>query len=131
MAPRVLSANAADTEPRVDVKNQDNEAPVFEDTLSNGKFVMMREVTANDLLYLERKLVASGEVERTMKLAVRISMAPGLLSFDELKRLGMTDLKKVTRLVKLASGTKASDLDDDDDDDDDDEFSDSGGGSKN
>lgn len=119
-SPRVLSSTGENTEPRVKVEQSDGSAPMFEETLSNGKCVMMREVTANDLLYLERKLASSGEIERTLKLAVRISVLPGALSFDELKMMPMSDLKKVTRLVRLASGTKPEDLEDDDEYDDDD-----------
>ena len=111
--PRVLTSQSTEKEHRI--HQEDGYAPTYEDTLSNGKLVMVREITANDLLFLEKKLVASGEVERTMKLAVRISVAPGLLSFDEIKRMGMTDLRKVTRLVKLASGNDPSTLDDEDD----------------
>ena len=82
----------------------------------------MREVTANDLLFLERKLGALGEMERVMKLAVRISVLPGLISFDEIRTLKMSDMRKVSRLVRLASGTKPEDIDDEDDDDFDDDY---------
>lgn len=135
VAPRVLSNDTEIREPRASVnrggdsqfsETNDN-GPIFEDTLNNGKTVTMREVSANDLLFLERKLGATGELERVMKLAVRISVVPGLISFDEIRKLGMSDMRKISKLVRLASGTKPEDIEDDDDDFADD--LDSGGGS--
>lgn len=82
-------------------------------TLSTGKEVVLREMMAGDLLYLEKTLGAVGDMERSLKLAARLSVGSGKISFEELQKLKMKDLKKVTELLAKAGGT-----DDDEEDED-------------
>lgn len=81
----------------------------FITTLSDGREVILREMTASDLLFIE-KLSSAGDMERSLKLASRLSVGTGRITFDELQKLKMRDLRKVTELLGKAGG---SDEDDD------------------
>jgi len=74
-------------------------------TLSNGKEVILREMTAADLLFLEKGMANAGDMERSLKLCVRLSTGPGKITFDELQKLKMKDLRKVTDLLAKAGGS--------------------------
>lgn len=76
----------------------------FFTTLSDGREVILREMTASDLLYIE-KLASAGDMERSLKLAARLSTGSGRITFDELQKLKMRDLRKVTELLGKAGGT--------------------------
>ena len=104
------------TNPRVKVMRQGDPAPeaiaeqydgdeVFGVTLTNGRYIELREMNASDLLYLEKALGNCGDMERSLKLASRLSTAAGKITFDELGKLKMKDLKKVTDLLGKAGGT--------------------------
>ncbi len=86
------------------------DSELFTDTLSGGREVTLREMTAGDLLYLEKSLGNLGDMERSLKLAVRLSTGNGRISYEDLQRLKMRDLKVVTALL-----AKAGDSDDDED----------------
>jgi len=75
---------------------------IFTDTLSNGREVSFREITAGDLLYMEKALGNLGDMERSMKLAARISVGGGRVTFEDLQRLKMRDLKVITNLLNKA-----------------------------
>jgi hypothetical protein len=92
------------------VREDASESVIFSDTLANGRLVSVREITAGDLLYLEKALGNLGEMERSLKLASRISVGEGRITFEDLQRLKMKDLKVVTSLL-----SKAGDADDDED----------------
>jgi hypothetical protein len=74
-------------------------------TLSNGKEVILREMTAADLLFLEKGMANAGDMERSLKLCVRLSTGSGKITFDELQKLKMKDLRKVTDLLAKAGGS--------------------------
>lgn len=74
-------------------------------TLSDGREVVFREMMASDLLYMEKSLNGAGDMERSLKLAARLSTGGGKITFDELQKLKMKDLKKVTELLAKAGGT--------------------------
>jgi len=76
----------------------------FYATLSDGRDVVLREMTASDLLFVE-KLNSAGDMERSLKLAARLSTGSGKITFDELQKLKMRDLRKVTDLLAKAGGT--------------------------
>ena len=82
----------------------------FTGTLSNGRAVILREMTAGDLLYLEKTLGNLGDMERSLKLAVRLSTGEGKITYEDLQKLKMKDLKVVTSLL-----SKAGDAEDNED----------------
>lgn len=86
---------------------------VFYATLSDGREIVMREMMASDLLYMEKSLAGAGDMERSLKLASRLSTGGGKISFEELQKLKMKDLKKVTELLAKAGGTDDEDGDED------------------
>lgn len=85
----------------------------FSDTLSTGRTVTLREMTAGDLLYLEKSLGNVGDMERSMKLAARLSCGEGRVTFDDLQKLNMKDLRVVTALLTDAGQTDEEDEDED------------------
>ena len=116
-APRVLRRdNGARASAKAHVMRElEQNSETFSDELGNGRIVTLREMTAGDLLYLEKSLGQVGDMERSLKLAARLSCGEGRVSYDDLQRLTMKDLKKVTALLTEAGGT-------DDDEDDLDEY---------
>ena len=72
--------------------------------VSDGREVVLREMTASDLLFIE-KLSNAGDMERSLKLAARLSTNAGKITFDELQKLKMRDLRKVTDLLGKAGGS--------------------------
>lgn len=73
--------------------------------LSDGREVVLREMTAADLLFMEKSLSKVGDMERSLRLVARLSTNNGQITFDELSKLKMKDLKKVTELLGKAGGT--------------------------
>jgi len=115
-APRVLRRdNGARAAAKAHVMRElEQNSETFTDELSSGRIVTLREMTAGDLLYLEKSLGQVGDMERSLKLAARLSCGEGRVSYDDLQRLTMKDLKKVTALLTDAGGTdeEEEDLDD-------------------
>ena len=91
----------------------DSADEVFFATLSDGREVVMREMMASDLLFMEKTLAGAGDMERSLKLAARLSTGGGKITFEELQKLKMKDLKKVTELLAKAGGTDDEDGDED------------------
>jgi hypothetical protein len=80
-------------------------------TLSSGREVILREMTAADLLFIEKGLANAGDMERSLKLCARLSVGSGKITFDELQKLKMKDLRKVTDLLSKAGGSDEEDED--------------------
>ena len=95
------------------MRELEQSAETFSDTLSNGRTVTLREMTAGDLLFLEKSLGNSGDMERSMKLAARLSCGDGRMSYDDMQKLNMKDLKVVTSL--LTDAGQSGDEEDEDD----------------
>jgi hypothetical protein len=111
-APRVIRRgdNAVSEETRV-VREAEDGAELFSAVLSNGRTVTLREMNAGDLLYLEKVLGNAGDMERSLKLAVRLSCADGRVTYEDLQRLRMKDLKLITGLLGDAGQTEDEDED--------------------
>lgn len=108
--PRVKVMRATDPKPDPN-EGFSPEDEVFSTTLSDGRYVEFREMNAADLLYLEKALGNLGDMERSLKLAARLSTPNGKITFDEVQKLKMKDLKKVTALLAKAGGTDDEDED--------------------
>ena len=83
----------------------------FTGTLQSGRIITLREMTAGDLLYLEKTLGNLGDMERSLKLAVRLSTGDGKISYEDLQKMKMKDLKVVTTLLAKAGDTEEEDED--------------------
>lgn len=96
------------------MRELEQNAETFTDTLSTGRVVTLREMTAGDLLYLEKSLGKVGDMERSLKLSARLSCGEGRVSYDDLMKLNMKDLKIVTALLGDAGQTDDEDEDEED-----------------
>jgi len=105
-APRVIKRgdNAVSAETRV-VREAEGDSETYSASLSNGRLVTLREMNAGDLLFLEKALGNAGDMERSLKLATRLSCGEGRVTYDDLQRLKMKDLRVVTKLLGEAGGT--------------------------
>jgi len=108
-APRVIRRGEDPSGETKVIRELEEDSQLFGATLSNGKEVILREMTAGDLLYLEKALGNLGDMERSLKLAVRLSTEGGRISYDDVKNLRMKDLKKVTDLLSKAGDTGEED----------------------
>ena len=110
--PRIIRrGEEPDGESRV-IRSAASDSETFSAVLSNGRTITFREIMAGDLLYLEKSLGNLGDMERSLKLASRVSTGEGRWTFEDLQRLKMRDLRVVTDLL-----AKAGDNDDEDEDD--------------
>ncbi len=110
-SPRVLRRNTStSTESTEGIRALEGDSELFLGTLNSGREVVLREMTAGDLLYLEKSLGNLGDMERSLKLAARLSTAGGRITYEDLQKLNMKDLKVITNLL-----AKAGDSDDDED----------------
>lgn len=113
--PRVLrrdTGTSVSAETRV-VRDEEIGSEMFSATLSNGRFIQLREMTAGDLLFLEKSLANAGDMERSLKLSARLSCGEGRMSYEDMGRLKMKDLKVVTKLLGEAGGTEEEEEDED------------------
>ena len=111
--PRVLNRGTDAVGETKILRDVESDSETFSTTLSNGRTIVLREMMAGDLLYLEKSLGNLGDTERSLKLIVRLSTSEGRVTYEDLQKLKMKDLKKVTNLLTEASGI---------DEDDEDEF---------
>lgn len=111
--PRVINRGTDAVGETKILRETEADSELFSDTLSNGRTVVLREMTAGDLLYLEKALGNLGDTERSLKLVARLSTSEGRVTYEDLQKLKMKDLKKVTNLLTQAGGM---------DEDDEDEF---------
>jgi hypothetical protein len=77
----------------------------FSSTLSDGREVVVREMTGRDLLYLEEELSGKGESRTIYHLLERLNVGSVTLTFDEIADLPVKDIKKLSALVSKANGT--------------------------
>ena len=113
--PRVLrrdTGTSVSAETRV-VRDEEVGSEMYSATLSNGRFIQLREMTAGDLLFLEKSLANAGDMERSLKLSARLSCGEVRMSYEDMGRLKMKDLKVVTKLLGEAGGTEEEDEDED------------------
>ena len=110
-APRVLRRDTTQvSEDRIQ-SQMDSGDETFSCQLSNGRIVTLREMNAGDLIYLEKALGNAGDMERSLKLASRLSTKEGRVTYDDLQRLRMKDLRLVTKLLGEAGQTDYEDED--------------------
>lgn len=110
-APRVLRRDSAQSQQaRVQPEFEDGDE-TFSVQLSSGRIVTLREMNASDLLYLEKTLGNAGDMERSLKLAARLSTKEGRVTYEDLQKLRMKDLRLVTKLLGKAGETDEEDED--------------------
>lgn len=80
--------------------------------LSDGREINFRGVIAKDLLVLEKQSMKSpfGDMERGIRLAERLSLAPNKLSRVDIESMGVKDFRIISDLIAQASGLTTEDL---------------------
>ena len=109
--PRIIRRGGENEQVRV-IKEQDLNSENFTEFLSTGRQVTLREMTAGDLLFMEKSLPAAGETERALKLASRLSTGDGRITFEDATKLKMKDMRILTDLLVKAGGQDDEDEDD-------------------
>jgi hypothetical protein len=109
--PRVIRRGGENEQVRV-IKEQEFHSETFTDFLSSGRQITMREMTAGDLLFMEKSLPNAGETERALKLASRLSTGDGRITFEDATKLTMKDMRLLTDLLVKAGGQNDEDEDD-------------------
>ena len=110
-APRVMRRDTPQSNSEDRVQHQMEGDETFSVQLSNGRIVTLREMNASDLLYLEKTLGNAGDMERSLKLAARLSTKEGRVTYEDLQKLRMKDLRLVTKLLGKAGETDEEDED--------------------
>lgn len=81
------------------------EITTYNTVLSDGREIIIREMTGRDLLYMEKDLSKVGDVEKGMKIIERLSVGINKISYEEVLDLGVRDFRKISDLVGKAAGT--------------------------
>lgn len=76
----------------------------FSTKLKDGREIVIREMTGRDLVYMEKELANSGDIERGMKVIERLIVGDVKITYDEILELGVRDFKKLSDLVAKANG---------------------------
>lgn len=76
----------------------------FSTTLSDGRIITIREMTGRDLIYMEKDLSKSGDVEKGMKIIERLIIGDEKITYEEILDLGVKDFRKLSDLVAAANG---------------------------
>ena len=81
----------------------------FSTTISDGREIVIREMTGRDLVYMEKDLSKSGDVEKGMKIIERLIVGDDKITYEEILDLGVRDFKKLSELVAKANGDDEED----------------------
>jgi len=81
----------------------------FSTELSDGREITIREMTGRDLIYMEKDLSKSGDIEKGMKIIERLIVGEDKITYDEILDLGVKDFRKLSDLVAKANGTEDED----------------------
>jgi hypothetical protein len=76
----------------------------FSTKLKDGREIVIREMTGKDLVYMEKELAKSGDIERGMKVIERLIVGDVKITYEEILELGVRDFKKLSDLVAKANG---------------------------
>jgi hypothetical protein len=81
----------------------------FSTIISDGREIVIREMTGRDLIYMEKDLVKAGDVEKGMKIIERLIVGDDKITYEEILDLGVRDFKKLSELVAKANGSEDED----------------------
>jgi len=95
--PSAATAATKKTKPNPNLKT-------FSTTLTDGREIVIREMTGRDLLYVEKELGKTGDVERGMRIIERLIVGEDKITYDEILDLGVKDFKRLSELVADANG---------------------------
>jgi len=81
-------------------------ANTYSTKISDGREIVIREMTGRDLIYMEKDLTKAGDVEKGMRIIERLIVGDDKITYDEILDLGVRDFKKLSSLVAEASGAE-------------------------
>ena len=105
---RTISNDGEPTAP-VAKKSTQSKLQTFSTKISDGREIVIREMTGRDLIYMEKDLSKSGDVEKGMKIIERLIVGDDKITYDEILDLGVRVFKKLSDLVADASGADEDD----------------------
>lgn len=103
---RTVSNDTVEVTPTT--KNQPKLA-TFSTKISDGREIVIREMTGRDLVYMEKDLSKAGDVEKGMRIIERLIVGDDKITYDEILDLGVRDFKKLSELVAKANGDDEED----------------------
>jgi hypothetical protein len=105
---RTINDNEGQDQPTPRAKAKPK-APTYNTTISDGREIVIREMTGRDLLYMEKDLSKAGDIEKGMKIIERLIVGDDKITYDEILDLGVRDFKKLSELVAKANGSDDED----------------------
>lgn len=76
----------------------------FSATLNSGKTITIREMTGKDLIYMEEELSDMKETRRSFHLIERLNVGSEKITYEDIEKLGVRDIRAITELVEKANG---------------------------
>jgi hypothetical protein len=76
----------------------------FSTVISDGREIVIREMTGRDLIYLEKELSKAGDIEKGLRVIERLIVGEDKITYDEILDLGVKDFRKLSDLVGKANG---------------------------
>ena len=101
---RTISEDTANTTAPAKSKTITPCLETFSTKLKDGREIVIREMTGRDLVYMEKELANSGDIERGMKVIERLIVGDVKITYEEILELGVRDFKKLSDLVAKANG---------------------------
>ena len=87
-------------------KSAKKELETFSATLKDGRVITLREMTGRDLVFMEKDLSKSGDIEKGMKIIERLIVGEDKITYEEILDLGGRDFKKLSDLVAKANASE-------------------------
>jgi len=81
----------------------------FTTVLKDGRTITIREMTGRDLIFMEKDLSNTGDVEKGMRIIERLIVGDEKITYDEIQDLGVRDFKKLSELIAKANGDESTD----------------------
>jgi hypothetical protein len=104
---RTLSDDATQQAPATVKKSTPAPFPkleTFSTVISDGREIVIREMTGRDLIYLEKELSKAGDIEKGLRIIERLIVGEDKITYDEILDLGVKDFRKLSDLVGKANG---------------------------
>jgi hypothetical protein len=81
----------------------------FSTVLKDGRTITIREMTGRDLIFMEKDLSNTGDIEKGMRIIERLIVGDEQITYDEIQDLGVRDFKKLSELIAKANGDESTD----------------------
>jgi hypothetical protein len=101
---RTISDDAAQTATTTSKKKTMPKLETFSTVISDGREIVIREMTGRDLVFMEKDLSKAGDVEKGMKIIERLIVGDDKITYEEILDLGVRDFRKLSDLVAKANG---------------------------